>query len=345
MNPTYLEAMAALRAGRDLDPAQAEAVMELLMTGALADAQVAALLTALHLKGEGAAEIAAFAAVMRRHMLRVDGPDELLDTCGTGGSGLSTANTSTMTAFVLAAAGVAVAKHGNRSASGRCGSMDVLEQLGVTIELGPEAASTLLARQGLCLMYAPRFHPAMRHVGPVRRQLGFRTVFNLLGPLCNPAGARRQLLGLSDPRRADAMAAALVRLGTRRALLVHGEDGLDELSLGAPTRLWWVEPGGVRTERIAPEDLGLRRVEMTELDGGDAPTNAALFEQVLRGRGPQARADHLALNAGAALVVAGRAEGLGAGLSQARALIDSGVGWQRFVAYRQASQALAQGAA
>jgi anthranilate phosphoribosyltransferase len=264
----------------------------------------------------------------------------LVDTCGTGGSGLPTTNTSTVCAFVLAAAGVPVAKHGNRASSGRCGSMDVLEELGVAIEIGPDAAGSLLADQGLAFLFAPLYHPAMRHVAPVRRSLGFRTVFNFLGPLCNPAGARRQLLGVSDPSMAPRMARALAGLGSERVLVVWGEDGLDELSLGAPTRTWELVDGELTEGRLTPEELGLEPASFEALAGGDRAENARHFLAILAGEDRGPRADHLALNAGAALMVAGRARDIAAGIEQARELVACGAVLERFEAYRAASRAL-----
>ncbi len=332
--------MDRLLGGEDLPRADAEAVMDECMGGELEPAQVAALLTALAAKGVRSAELAGFAAAMRRAATPVRSGGGLVDTCGTGGSGLPTTNTSTLCAFVLAAAGVPVAKHGNRASSGRCGSMDVLEELGVAIEVGPDSAAELLAEQGIAFLFAPLYHPAMRHVAPVRRALGFRTVFNFLGPLCNPAGARRQLLGVSDPAMAPRMARALAGLDSERALVVWGEDGLDELSLGAPTRTWEVVDGELVEGRLTPEELGLEPAPFEALAGGERAENARLFHAVLAGeeRGP--RADHLALNAGAALVVAGRAADVVEGIGRARELIASGAVLDRFEGYRDASRAL-----
>jgi anthranilate phosphoribosyltransferase len=337
----FAESMARLLRGEDLPRAQAEQVMDDCMGGALEAPQIAALLTALAAKGVRSAELAGFAAAMRRAATPVRSGGGLVDTCGTGGSGLPTTNTSTLCAFVLAAAGVPVAKHGNRASSGRCGSMDVLEELGVAIELGPEQAEELLADQGIAFLFAPLYHPAMRHVAPVRRSLGFRTVFNFLGPLCNPAGARRQLLGVSDPSMAPRMARALAGLDSERVLVVWGEDGLDELSLGAPTRTWELVDGELLEGRLTPEELGLEPVPFEALAGGGRADNARLFRAILAGKERGPRADHLALNAGAALVVAGRAGDVAEGIEQARELVASGAVLARFEAYREASRALA----
>jgi len=338
--------MERLLGGEDLPRALAEELMQRSLAGELDPAQVAALLTALSVKGVTTLELTGFAAAMREAAtpLDVPGADRLLDTCGTGGSGLPTTNTSTLCAFVVAAAGGRVVKHGNRASSGKCGSMDVLEELGVAIDLGPVAVTSLLAETGMALLFAPRFHPAMRHVAPVRRALGFRTVFNFLGPLCNPVGSCRQLLGVSDLAMAPRMAAALAELGCGRALVVRGEDGLDEISLAAPSRTWEVVDGQVREGRVQPEDVGLDRVPFEVIAGGDRKENAGRFLAVLAGEDRGPLADHLALNAGAALHVAGQADDLADGLSRAREVLQSGAALARFEAYRDASRERAAGA-
>ncbi len=345
---TYTATMMNLMSGCDLARPQAEELMQQCLAGDLEPAQVAAWLTALTLKGVTVDELTGFVAAMREAAaplpLGTTTPGDLMDTCGTGGSGLPTTNTSTLCAFVLAAAGVPVVKHGNRASTGRCGSMDVLEELGVAIEFGPSRAATLLAGTGIALLFAPRFHPAMRHVAPVRRALGFRTVFNFLGPLCNPAGSCRQLLGVSDAAMAPRMASVLAELGCPRALVVRGEDGLDELSLSAPTRTWEVVDGELREGRLDPRDVGLGPAPFEAVAGGDRADNARRFMAVLRGeeRGPLA--DHLSLNAGAALAVAGRVGDVAEGVAMARALLDSGAALARFEAYRDATRALAAAA-
>ena len=334
----YDGAIPSLLRGEDLGTAGARELMGACMDGALAPEQMAALLTALRIKGVAPAELTGFAAAMRARATPVASDGDLVDTCGTGGSGLPTTNTSTLCAFVLAAVGVPVAKHGNRASSGRCGSMDVLEELGVAIEIAPPAAETLLEEVGISFLFAPLFHPAMRHVAPVRRALGFPTVFNFLGPLCNPAGARRQLLGVSDPAMAPRMATALRELGSDRVLVVHGEDGLDELSLGGATRTWELVGGDLIEGRLTPEQVGLQPAPFEALAGGDRGENARRFLDVLGGEETGPRADHLALNAGAALYVADRVAGIAEGVEQARALIADGAAAARFEAYREASR-------
>ena len=341
--PAYRESIALLLREQELPRPLAAALMEATMAGELDHPQVAAVLTALSLRGESADELEEFARAMRAAAVPVDGGDGLVDTCGTGGSGLDTVNTSTLAAFVLAAAGVRVAKHGNRSASGRCGSADVLERLGVPIALDRAAVERLLAEQDLAFLFAPAFHPAMRHVVPVRRALGFRTVFNFLGPLCNPAGPVAQVLGVSDAARAPRMARALHGVGVSRALVVAGQDGLDELSLAAPTDLFELRPDGSVEQRVLrPEDVGLRTVPFASIAGGGPEENVRLFEALLRGteRGP--RSAHLALNAGAGLLVAGVVPDLRAGVERAAALLESGAAGEAFDRYRAAARALAE---
>jgi anthranilate phosphoribosyltransferase len=296
------------------------------------------LLTALHVKGETADELAGFAISMREAAIPVHGPADCLDTCGTGGSGLSTANTSTMSAFVVAAAGVKVAKHGNRASSGRCGSTDVLEALGVQIEVGPEEAVRLLDELGIAFLFAPQYHPAMRHVVPVRRQIGFRTIFNFLGPLCNPAGTTRQLLGVSDPAKAPLMAQALRELGSTKIMIVHGSDGLDEITLTGPTRTWTVDGGTVQEGILDPARLGLEPVPFSQIAGGGLEENQRIFLQVLSGQDMGPRRTHLLLNAAAALYVADAVPDIAEGLTVAATIIDSGQAFARFEDYRAATR-------
>lgn len=344
MTASYDTAMPRLLAGQTLDRAAASALMADIMVGDVSHPRIAAVLTALAVRGETADELTGFAAVMRDRARRVPftaPPGEaLLDTCGTGGSGLDTANTSTMAAFVLAAAGVRVAKHGNRSSSGRCGSMDVLERLGVHIEIGPEQAAALLTSQGVAFLFAPLYHPAVGFVMPVRRDLGFRTVFNFLGPLCNPAFATHQVLGVSDPQRAELMAKALADLGSERVMVVHGDDGLDEFTLSASSTVWHVAEGQVHIERVTPSDVGLPHAELAAFQGGSPEDNEAIFTTVLQGNNTGAHRDHLALNAAAGLVVTGKVASLREGVCQALELIESGAAWRSFESYRMATQSL-----
>lgn len=317
------EAISKVVEGRSLVAEEAAQVMEELMSGEATPAQFAALATALRMKGETVEEMAGLARVMRAKARRVNTDLPVVDTCGTGGDGAGTFNISTAAAFVVAGAGVPVAKHGNRAATSQCGSADVLEALGVVIDLGPEQVAACLQKVGIGFMFAPTFHPAMKHVAAARREIGIRTVFNLLGPLTNPAGARAQVLGVAEAGVAEKMARALNLLGCRHALVAHGEDGLDEFTLGGRSLVWEVCGGQVRSYSIAPEDLGLRRASAQELAGGTAADNAAMLLGVLRGeKGP--RRDVVLLNAAAALVAGDRASSLPEGLKLAEAAIDSG---------------------
>lgn len=334
----YVDAVERLLRREDLPAPLAEAVMAEMIEGKLASAQVGAILALLAAKGETAEELAAFAAVMRRAATRVEAGDDLLDTCGTGGSGHVRTNTSTLAAFILAASGVRIAKHGNRAASGRCGSMDVLEALGVPIDLGPGEVAALLAEVGVAFMLAPRFHPAMAKVASARRELGIRTTFNFLGPLANPAGASMQVLGVSDRRRAPRMAEALRRLGTRAALVVTGADGLDEITLTGPTHAWRVSAGGIVEETIHPEVVGLGRVSLSALAGGGVDENARLFLEVLSGTETGPVRDLALVNAAAGLLVAGKVDGLASGYAAARDALASGRALAVFERYRAAAK-------
>jgi len=281
---------------------------------------------ALRLKGETEDELAGFVTVMRAHAVPVEGPAgvTLVDTCGTGGDGRHTFNISTAAACVAAGAGATVAKHGNRAVSGRCGSADVLEALGVNIQLGPTDVSRTLTESRMGFMFAPNYHPAMRHAGPVRRELGVRTVFNLLGPLTNPAGAEAQVLGVADPRAALTIARALARLGTHHALVVHGDGGLDEIALSGPTICYEIRDGQEpRRFTLTPEEFGLPAAPISAIRGGPPQESADLIRAVLAGaRGPHR--DVVLLNSAAALYVGGLAPSIEDGVAQAAAALDSG---------------------
>ncbi|MFV9503444.1 MAG: anthranilate phosphoribosyltransferase [Oscillochloridaceae bacterium umkhey_bin13] len=319
------EAIGAVVAGRELTQAEAASVMEEIMTGEASPAQIGAFLTALHVRGETDAEIAGMAAVMRQKATQVyvDGP--VADTCGTGGDGAHTFNISTAAAFVAAGAGLTVAKHGNRAMSSICGSADVLEGLGVKIELDAEGVARCLREAGIGFMFAPKFHPAMRFAGPVRREIGIRTVFNILGPLTNPARARHQVLGVASATLAEKLARALSRLDTVHALVVHGDGGVDELSLSGPNLIYTVRAGhDPQAFTLSPEDVGLARASQEELRGGDVATNVAIVRAVLTGADHGPRYDVVLLNAAAALVAGDLAPDLGAGIALARTSIESG---------------------
>jgi len=311
--------------------------MEAIMGGEATHAQMAAFLTALRMKGETVDEIAGAARVMREHAtpirprsaVSID-RDEInveeetvVDTCGTGGSGTNTFNISTTTAFVLAGAGIRVAKHGNRAVSSRCGSADVLEALGVNVDVTPEVVEECLGTIGIGFLYAPLLHSAMKHVAPVRREMGIRTIFNVLGPLSNPAKASCQVLGVYRDELTGVLARVLGRLGSRRAFVVHGSDGMDEITIAGPTRVAELRDGEVREYVVSPADFGLPAAPAESLRGGDARENAAIVRSVLGGE-KGARRDVVLLNAAAALVVAGAATDMAAGIEQAREVLDSG---------------------
>jgi anthranilate phosphoribosyltransferase len=324
------DAIGTVVAGRDLSQAEAASVMEEIMTGAASPAQIGAFLTALHLKGETDAEIAGMAEVMRLKAtpVYVDGP--VADTCGTGGDGSHTFNISTAAAFVAAGAGLTVAKHGNRAMSSICGSADVLEGLGVKIELDADGVARCLREAGIGFMFAPRFHPAMRFAGPVRREIGIRTAFNILGPLTNPARARHQVLGVASPALAEKLARALSRLAITHALVVHGDGGVDELSLSGPNLVYDVRADQTpRLSTVLPEALGLERAEQAALRGGDVATNTAIVRGILDGTTTGPRRDVVLLNAAAALVAGDLAPDLADGLTMARASIAEGHALQR----------------
>lgn len=324
------DAIIAIVGGRDLSQVEAVTVMEQIMTGEATPAQIGAFLTALHLKGETDAEIAGMAEVMRQKAIPVSFDGPLTDTCGTGGDGAHTFNISTAAAFVAAGAGLTVAKHGNRAMSSRCGSADVLEGLGVKIDLDADGVARCLREAGIGFMFAPHFHPAMRFAGPVRREIGIRTVFNLLGPLTNPARARHQVLGAASASLAAKLAHALSRLGTAHALVVHGDGGIDELSLSGPSLIYEVRAGETPQQfTITPEEVGLQRAPLEALRGGDVATNVAIIRGVLTGADVGPRRDAVLLNAAAALVAGERAADLREGVALARASLDQGHAAQR----------------
>ncbi|MGA0545661.1 anthranilate phosphoribosyltransferase [Brevundimonas sp. VNH65] len=314
--------LARLVDGQTLNEAEAHAFFSACLRGEPTPGQVAAAVTALRMRGETVAEIAAFAQAMRDAATTLDHPYDVIDTCGTGGDGAHTFNISTASALVLAGAGVKVAKHGNRAMSSKSGSSDVLSVLGVDLTAGLAKQRQALDEAGIAFLFAPAYHGAMRHVGPVRAELGFRTVFNLLGPLSNPAGARRQLMGVYDPRLLEPLAQVLGRLGAVRAWTVHGQ-GLDELTTTGASEVAEWRGGRLRRFTITPEDLGLKRASIDDLRGGDAEDNARALTALLDGAAGPYR-DIVLLNTAAALVVADRADDLTHGVALAAAAIDDG---------------------
>jgi anthranilate phosphoribosyltransferase len=315
------EALGKLVLGEHLSRAEAEAAMRSLVTGEATPSQIAAFAIALRMKGETAEEIAGLAEVMRAAATRVEA-GEVVDVVGTGGDGAGTFNISTLSALVVASAGARVAKHGNRSITSACGAADYLEAVGVAIDLPPEGVARCVAETGFGFMFAPLYHPAMRHAIVPRREIGVRTIFNILGPLTNPAGARRQLTGVAVAGLGETLARVLDLLGSEHALIVHSQDGLDEISSGAPTNVYETKRGEVRSYTIEPEHFGLRRATTSEVRGGTVEANVALAEQVLDGRAGPPR-DVVLMNAGAALYVAGLVDTIGAGVRRAADEVDS----------------------
>lgn len=312
----------------------AREVMSEILSGGATDAQIAALLVALHMKGETVEEIVGFAEAIRKasapltlrdSALDVSGTerDALIDTCGTGGDASGTFNISTATALTVAGAGVRVAKHGNRSVSSRCGSADVVEALGINITLPPARVAECLEAVGIAFLFAPSMHSAMKYVQPARRELRLRTVFNLLGPLCNPANASAQVVGVYSAALVDKLARALQMLGLKRALVVHGKDGLDEITITGPTHIAEVRNGDIRAYDISPEEFGLRSAPIAEIQGGDTKANAEIIRKIVSGE-KSPRRDVVLLNAAAALVVAGRADSIASAMPIAAESLDSG---------------------
>lgn len=310
------------------------------MSGEATEAQVAGFLVALRMKGETVEEMVGLVESMRAHATMITAPEGAVDTCGTGGDGSGTFNISTAAALVMRGAGAVVAKHGNRAASSACGSADVLEALGVAITLPPQAAEECLHRIGIAFLFAPNFHPSMRHAAVPRRELGVRTVFNFLGPLANPAGVRRQSVGVGSPEATEKIALVLLALGHQRALVFHGAGGLDELSTTGPSQVHDVGGGEVRSFRLDPAQLGLPAAAPGDLLGGDARRNAEIVRAILGGEEGAPR-DVVLLNAAAGLVAAGTAETMEAGLEGARESIGSGAAAAALSELVQTSSSLA----
>ncbi|MDJ0953081.1 MAG: anthranilate phosphoribosyltransferase [Acidimicrobiia bacterium] len=320
---TWSDVFAQLLDGDHLSQSQARNVMSSIMAGEATEAQIAAFLTALRSKGETATEMTGFVEAMRSAAMTVsiDGP--IVDLVGTGGDRSGTFNISTTAAFVAAGAGVRIAKHGNRAASSPTGSADLLEELGIDLEMAPEDTVRMVEKVGFGFFFAPQYHPAMRHAGPVRRQLGFRTVFNFLGPLCNPAGALRYALGVSDPRMAELMIEVLANLGAEAAFVFYGEDGLDELTTTGPSFIYRLRQGEITHAEFTPEDFGVPRAQLGDLLGGGAEENVAITTEILDGaQGP--KRDIVLVNAAPAIVAAGLADGFVEAVGLATTSIDSG---------------------
>jgi len=334
-SPIITEALRQLVERRDLTRIEAAAAMEAIMSGAATNAQIAAFLTALRMKGETVEELIGLAQVMRQKVVRIrtradqvaglTGTDRemLIDTCGTGGDATGTFNVSTATAFVVAGSGLRVAKHGNRSVSSLCGSADVVETLGINLDLPPQNVARCVDEVGIGFLYAPLLHTAMKHVMPARREMGVRTVFNMLGPLTNPAGANAQVIGVYAAALTEPLARVLAELGTIRAFVVHGSDNLDEISNTGESRISEVREGVVRTSTVRPEDFGLPRASIGDLLGGDREQNAEIIRTILAGA-PGPRRDIVLMNAAAALVAGAKARDLKEGVELAARSIDTG---------------------
>lgn len=320
---SWAHAITQLLAGQDLDEDQTAAAMTEIMDGAASPAQFAGFVVALRAKGETVDEVVGLVKTMRALSQKISVSGVVLDTCGTGGDRTGTFNVSTAAAIVCAGAGAKVAKHGNRAASSRCGSADVLEALGVKIDLPPDAVAACIEEAGIGFCFAPVFHPAMRHAAVPRRELGIATIFNFLGPLTNPAGATRQALGVADPRMVDIMVETLARLGSERVLAFHGAGGLDELSTAGPSYVVELNAGNITRWTIDPADLDLPPAPIEALAGGSAQDNAAEIRSVLDGTSGPKR-DVVLLNAAAGLVAAGKADDIAGGMAAGRAAIDSG---------------------
>ncbi len=309
---------------RDLDRASMEQIFDRIMAGELTPAQIAAFITALRMKGESAAELTGAAASMRRHAVLIDtGGVAVVDTCGTGGDGAHTFNISTAAALIVAGAGVPVAKHGNRAVTSQCGSADVLAALGMNIEAPPEVVEECIREVGVGFLYAPNMHPAMKHAAGVRRELGIRAIFNMLGPLTNPAGATGQILGVFDPLLTEPFAHVLRALGSRTAFIVHGHDGLDEITVSTTTRITELRSGHIRTYEFDPLELIGEYHALEDLAGGAPEVNAAVIRRILEGE-PGACRDVALLNAAAGIVVGGKADNLHQAMQLAQTSIDSG---------------------
>jgi len=334
------EAIKKLVSGSSLSSDEAAHVMQQIMKGEATPAQFGAFVTALRLKGETVDELVGLAIIMRTNAISVKVPCAVVDTCGTGGDGTGTFNISTAAAFIVAGAGLTVAKHGNRAMSSQCGSADVLEALGVNINLDSKQVGQCLDEVGIGFMFAPMFHPAMKHAAAPRREIGIRTVFNILGPLTNPAGAKSQVLGVSEKPLVEKLAQALKELGCRHALVVHGEDGLDEITVCDITYICELKDGEVKSYTVSPEEMGVSRTNLESIKGGSARENAAIIRDVLRGS-KGARRDAALVNAAAALLAGDKVDSLKRGVELAEEVIDKGYAINKLERLVELSQKLA----
>ncbi|GMQ59022.1 anthranilate phosphoribosyltransferase [Vallitalea sediminicola] len=317
------DAIEKLRSGNDLSEIEMIDCIEKIMTGKVSESLIASFLTAMTIKGESIQEITGGAKVLRRKSVPMNLNDlYTVDTCGTGGDGFSTYNISTAVSILIAAAGIPVVKHGNRSVSSKCGSADVLETLGININLTPEQSESMVRDIGICFLFAPKYHQTMKYVAPVRRELGFRTIFNILGPLANPARAKAQIVGVYNENMTDKIAHVLSNIGVKRALVVHGKDGLDELTITCNSKVTELNDKCIKTYEIDPQMYGINKAELVDITGGTVEENAEIIRKLLDGeKGP--KRDILVLNAGAAIYVAGKADSLEQGINIARNILDS----------------------
>jgi len=327
-NQMIKEAILALAKKENLSYETTETAMHEIMSGEASEVQMSAYLTALSLKGETIEEITASAAGMRKHCIRLLHDVNALEIVGTGGDGSNSFNISTTAAIITAAAGVPVAKHGNRSASSKCGAADVLETLGVNLNVSPEKSAELLSKIGICFLFAQNYHIAMKYVAPVRKELGIRTVFNILGPLTNPAGASMELMGVYEKELVEPLARVLLNLGVKNAMVVYGQDGLDEISMSAPTSVCEVKNNTLQSYELTPEQFGFQRCKKEEIQGGLPAENAEILKSVLLGE-KGAKRNAAVLNAAAALYIAGKQESLAAGIKAAEEIIDSGAAMEK----------------
>ena len=333
------EAIIKLAKKQDLTYTEAEAVMNEIMSGEATPVQMASYLTALSMKGETIDEITASAAGMRAHGVRLLHEMDVLEIVGTGGDGSNSFNISTTSSLVIAAGGVPVAKHGNRAASSKCGAADVLEALGVKITIPPEKSKKLLEKIGICFLFAQKYHAAMRFVAPVRKELGIRTVFNILGPLSNPAGANMELMGVYDASLVEPLAQVMANLGVVRGMVVYGQDSLDEISMSAPTTVCEIKDGSFTTYELTPEQFGYTRCGKEELQGGLPAENAQITLDIVNGKERGARRQAVCLNAGAALYIAGKADTVEAGVRKAEQLLDTGAAKRKLEEFVRESNA------
>ena len=331
------EAIIKLSKKQDLAYAEAEAVMDEIMSGQATPVQMSAYLTALALKGETIDEITASAAGMRAHCIKLLHNLDVLEIVGTGGDGSNSFNISTTSSLVIAAGGVPVAKHGNRAASSKSGAADVLEALGVKITLTPERSAEILKKINICFLFAQNYHIAMKYVAPIRKELGIRTVFNILGPLSNPAGANMELMGVYDQSLVEPLAQVMANLGVNRGMVVYGQDSLDEISMCAPTSVCEIRDGKFTSYEITPEQFGYTRCSKEDLVGGTPAENAEITRAILKGEERGSKRQAVCLNAGAALYIAGKAESMEAGVRMAEELIDSGAALKKLEEFIQAS--------